>query len=85
MDLQINMKKIKNRKNNVIDMFFYLQIDGNLNVMQFHYYLLVYQTPPKYYAFYNGFNLTVFNGLSNDNEITLNLNHHQSISRRANL
>jgi hypothetical protein len=32
-------------------------------------YLLVHQRLSKHYALYNGFNLTVFDELSNDNEI----------------
>jgi hypothetical protein len=34
-----------------------------------------------YYVICNGFNLTVFDELSNDNKIAWNLNHHQSINR----
>jgi hypothetical protein len=50
-------------------MFFYLWIDGHSNFMQFHYCLIVHQRPSNFHAIYNGFNLTVFDGLSNDNEI----------------
>jgi hypothetical protein len=50
-------------------MFFYLQIDGGSNFMQFNYYLILHQGPSKFYIIYNGYNLTVFDGLSNDNEI----------------
>jgi hypothetical protein len=63
-------------------MFFHLYIDGDLNFMQFHYCLLAHQSPSKYYTICIGSNLTVFDGPSNDNEMTWNLNHHQSISTR---
>jgi hypothetical protein len=46
--------------------------------MQFHYCLIVHQRPPNFHVIYNGFNLTVFDGLSNDNEIIRNLIDHQS-------
>jgi hypothetical protein len=36
------------------------------NFMQFHYHLIVYQI----FTICNGFNLTIFDGLLNDNEIT---------------
>jgi hypothetical protein len=65
-------KKIKNRKK-FIDVFFYLWIDGHSNFMQFHYRLVafkIHQTPSNFHAIYNGSNLTVFDGLSNDNEIS---------------
>jgi hypothetical protein len=39
------------------------------NFMQFHYRLIVYQKSLNFYIIYNGFNLTVFDGLLNDNEI----------------
>jgi hypothetical protein len=71
-------KNLKNRKK-IIDMFFYLWINGHSNFMQFHYSLIDHQI---FYAIYNGSNLTIFDGLSNDNEIELNLNEHQSIDRR---
>jgi hypothetical protein len=44
--------------------------------LKIHYCLLVHQTPSEYYAFCNDSNLTVFEVLSNDNEITWNLNHY---------
>jgi hypothetical protein len=44
--------------------------------------MLVHQRPSKYYALCNGSNLTVFDGLSNDNEIAWNLNFCQSINKR---
>jgi hypothetical protein len=37
--------------------------------MQFYYYMIVYQRPSNFYIIYNGSNLTVFDELSNDNEI----------------
>jgi hypothetical protein len=52
-----------------MDMFFYLQIDGDSNFMQFHYCLILHQGPSKFYIIYNGYNLTVFDGLLNNNEI----------------
>jgi hypothetical protein len=50
-------------------MYFYLWIDDHSNFMQFNYRLIVHQRPSNFHAICNGFNLTVFNGLSNDNEI----------------
>jgi hypothetical protein len=50
-------------------MFFYLSIDGHLNFMEFHYRLIIHQRSSNFHIIYNGFNLTVFDGLSNDNEI----------------
>jgi hypothetical protein len=37
--------------------------------MQFHYCLIVHQRLSKFYAICNSSDLTVFDGLSNDNEI----------------
>jgi hypothetical protein len=39
------------------------------------------QMTSKFYVIYNGFNLTVFDGQSNDNEIVYNLNHHRSTNK----
>jgi hypothetical protein len=55
-------------------MFFYLWIDCHSNFMQFHYRLIVHQRPSIFYAIYNGSNLTIFDGLSNDNEILMTIN-----------
>jgi hypothetical protein len=60
-------KKFKNEKK-FIDVFFYW-IEGHSNFMQFHYYLIVQQRPSNFYVICNGYNLTVFDGLSNNNEI----------------
>jgi hypothetical protein len=38
--------------------------------MQFYYRLIVHQRPSFFYIIYNGSKLTVFDGPSNDNEIT---------------
>jgi hypothetical protein len=63
-------KNLKNKNKNIfIDVFFYLWIDGYLNFMQFHYRLIVHQRPSNFHIICNGSNLTVFDGLSNDNEI----------------
>jgi hypothetical protein len=51
-------------------MLFYLWIEGHSYFIQFHYRLIVHQTPLNFYVIYNGFNLTTFNELSNDDEIT---------------
>jgi hypothetical protein len=48
---------------------FYLYIDGDSNFIQFHYCLIFHQGPSKFYIICNGYNFTVFDGLSNDNEI----------------
>jgi hypothetical protein len=40
-------------------------------------------TKEKFYAIYNDFNLTVFDGLSSDNKIERNFEHYQSINKRA--
>jgi hypothetical protein len=61
-------KKNKNRKK-FIDVFLYLWIDGYSNFIQFHYRLIVHQTPSNFHIICNGYNLMVFDGLSNDNEI----------------
>jgi hypothetical protein len=52
-----------------IDVFFYLWIDDYSNFIQFHYRLIVHQRPSNFHIICNGSNLTVFDGLSNDNEI----------------
>jgi hypothetical protein len=52
-----------------IDVFFYLWIDGRSNFMQFHYRLIVHQRPLNFHIIYNGSKLTIFDRLSNDNEI----------------
>jgi hypothetical protein len=52
-----------------IDMFFYFLIDGHSNFMQLYYHLLVHQRQSNFHIIYNGFNLMIFDGLSNDNEI----------------
>jgi hypothetical protein len=38
--------------------------------MQFQYRLIVHQRPSNFYIICNGSKLMVFDGLSNDNEIT---------------
>jgi hypothetical protein len=43
--------------------------------------LLLFVSPSKYYVLCNNSNLTVFDGLSNDNETAWNLNQHQFISK----
>jgi hypothetical protein len=48
--------------------------------MQFHYHLIVHQKPSKFYTICNDSNLMI-SGLSNDNEIALNLNHYQFINK----
>jgi hypothetical protein len=73
---------LKNKKK-IIDVFFYLWISSHSNFMQFNYCLIVHQRPSIFYLICNGSNLTVFDGLSNDNEIAWNLNEHQSKSRRT--
>jgi DAD family len=62
------IKNLKNRKK-FIDVFFYLWIDVHSNFMQFHYRLIVHQRPSNFHIIYNGYNSTVFDALSNDNEI----------------
>jgi hypothetical protein len=37
--------------------------------MQFHYRLIVHQRLSNFHIIYNGFNLTVFDGLSNDKKL----------------
>jgi hypothetical protein len=54
----------------IIDMFFYLWIDRVSKFMQFYYSLIVYKRPSRFHTICNGSNLTVFDGLLNDNEIT---------------
>jgi hypothetical protein len=51
--------------------------------MQFHYRLILHQGLSKLYIIYYGYNLTIFDRLSNDNKIIWNLNHRQSISRKT--
>jgi hypothetical protein len=60
-------KNLKNEKKKLVDVFFYFKIDGHSNFMQFHYRLMVHQRLSNFHAIYNGSNLTVFDGLSNDN------------------
>jgi hypothetical protein len=50
-------------------MFFYLQIDGNSNFIQFHYRLIVHQRPLNWNRYKLHKNLMIFDGSSNDNEI----------------
>jgi hypothetical protein len=61
----------------------YLWIHGHLNFVQFGYHLIVHQRPSNFHVIYNGYNLTVLDGLSNDNEIIQNLNDHQSIDGKT--
>jgi hypothetical protein len=56
-------KNIKNKKSYKYALL--LIIDGDSNFMQ----CLVLQVPSKIYIICNGYNLTVVDGLSNDNEI----------------
>jgi hypothetical protein len=42
--------------------------------IQFHYRLIVHQRPSIFYVIYNDSNLTVFDGLSNDNEVWMIIN-----------
>jgi hypothetical protein len=53
----------------IIDVFFYLWIDGHSNFMQFHNRLIVHQRPSNFHVIYNDYNLTVFDRLLNDNDI----------------
>jgi hypothetical protein len=46
---------------------------------------MVHQRPLNFHTICNGSNLTVFNGLPNDNKIIWNLNEHQSIGRRVHI
>jgi hypothetical protein len=46
---------------------------------------MVHQRASNFHAIYNGSNLTVFDGLLNDNEITSNLNDHQFKVRMTHL
>jgi hypothetical protein len=46
-----------------------LWIDGHSNFMQFHYRLIVHQRLSNFHAIFKGFNLTVFDELSNNNKI----------------
>jgi hypothetical protein len=62
-------KKILKIEKKLIDVFFYFYIDDHSNFMQFHYHLLVHQRSSNFHIIYNGFNLMIFDGLSNDNEI----------------
>jgi hypothetical protein len=62
-------KILKNRKKMV-------EINSISNFIQFHC-LIVHQRSSKFHTIYNDFNLTVINGLSNDNEIVRNLKHYQ--------
>jgi hypothetical protein len=62
-------KKILKNEKKCIDVFFYFYIDGHSNFIQFHYHLIVYQRPSNFHVIYNGFNLMVFDELSNDKEI----------------
>jgi hypothetical protein len=52
-----------------MNMFFYLYINGDSNFIQFYYRLILHQGPSKIYTNYNSYNLTIFDGQSNDNEI----------------
>jgi hypothetical protein len=74
------MKKIEKK---LIDIFFYLYIDDDSTFIQFYYRLIVHQRPSNYnhYKLYKI--LMVLDEVSNDNEIALNLNHHQCINRRT--
>jgi hypothetical protein len=60
------MKKLKIK--NLLDILFYLQIDDDLNFMQFQCYLLLHQGPLELYTICSTYNLTVVDGLSNDNK-----------------
>jgi hypothetical protein len=64
----------------IIDVFFYIWIDEHLNLMQFHYRLIVHQRPSIFHKICNGFNLTVFDELSNDNEIFDGLSNDNEIA-----
>jgi hypothetical protein len=44
-------------------------MNSHSNFMQFHYRLIVHQRLSNFHIIYNGSNLMVFDGLSNDNEI----------------
>jgi hypothetical protein len=74
-------KKSEKWKKKFIDLFFYLSIDDHSNFIQFHYHLIVHQKLSNFHTIWNGFNLTVFDGLTNDNKIVWNLNDHQSKGR----
>jgi hypothetical protein len=60
-----------------------LPMDSHSNFIQFHYRLIVHQRPLNWNCCKLHEKLMVFDGLSNDNEITWNLNDHQSIGRRT--
>jgi hypothetical protein len=49
--------------------------------LKFYVISLSFDSPSNFHTIYNGSNLTVFDGLSNDNEIVWNFNDHQSKNR----
>jgi hypothetical protein len=67
MDFKINTKKNLKKGKNLMDMFFYLQIDSDSNFMQFHYHLIVHQRPSNYNRCKLYKILMVLDGVSNDN------------------
>jgi hypothetical protein len=78
----INIKIIlKNRKKNYRHVLLFIDW-YYLNFMWFHYSLILHQRllNSNHYKFYKI--LIVFDGVSNDNEITWNLNDHQFIGRK---
>jgi hypothetical protein len=80
MNFQINVKIFKNKKTYeyviiLIDWWWF-------KFHTFYCHLILHQESSKFCTIYNGYNLMVFDGLSNDNEIIWNLNHHQYISIR---
>jgi hypothetical protein len=54
-------------------------------VIQIYVISLSFDSPSNFHTIYNDFNLTVFDGLSNGNEIAWNLNDHQFRGRRTHL
>jgi hypothetical protein len=75
MNFQINIKKLKIKK--IMNIFFYLEIDGNTNFMWFYYRLIVHQRSSNYNRCKLYKIMMVLDGVSNDNKTTWNLNHHQ--------
>jgi hypothetical protein len=71
-------KSLNKYKNNlkmekIINVLFYLWIDSYSNFIQFHYRLIIHQKSSNFHAICNGFNLTVFDELSNDNKIWMTM------------
>jgi hypothetical protein len=85
----LDNESLKKKKIEKIEFFYkYVLLPLDWWSVKFYVISLSFDSPSmtiNFHIIYNGSNLMIFDELSNDNEITWNLNDHQFKSRRTHL